>query len=137
MKNGLFVGIPFYVQKLSFDLQISVVVSQIRTENQYSIDEIQSFLQGAADNSLDVLGIATAIVDKLRDEAADFDVEMLQWISCCYDLVENNQLVMLEFLRYTVWISRKYLTLGDMERVKRLIKQVSFDYNLGRIEVKL
>ncbi len=117
-------GIPFYVQKLTFELQTSVVISQIRSETRYSIDEIRDFLNGAADNMLDVLGIATAIVDKLRDEVQEFDVDMLQWISCCYEFVENQDLVMFEFLRYTVWITRKYLTLGDLERVRRLIKLV-------------
>jgi len=34
---------------------------------------------------------------------------------------------MLQYLRFTVLISRKYLTLGDLERVKSLIKEVTPD----------
>lgn len=107
-------------------MQTSVVVSQINCDIRYSGDEIRDFLQGAADNMLDVLGIATAIVDKFRDEVEDFDVDMLQWISSCYNLLENQEVVMVEFLRYTVWISRKYLTLGNLDKVKRLTKQVYY-----------
>jgi hypothetical protein len=124
VKNGLFVGIPFYVQKLSMELQIPVIVSQVKPENHYSLEEIKDFLQGCFESSLDVLGIAVAIVDKLREEVSEFHVDMLQWISCCLDLVENQSAVMYEYLRFTVWVSRKYLTLGNTEKVKGLVKQV-------------
>jgi len=94
-------------------------------EHQYSAEEIKFFLQAAAESDLDLLGISVAIVDKMRDEMQNFDVDTLQWIITCYSLVDNSSAVMLEFLRYTVWISRKYLTLGDLDRVRRLIGQVT------------
>jgi len=66
-----------------------------------------------------------AVVDKMRDEEDDFTVENLDWISCCYGVTDNPAHVMYELLKYTIWITRKYLTLGNIEKVQKLITQVT------------
>ncbi|ODM91765.1 hypothetical protein Ocin01_14918 [Orchesella cincta] len=128
----LFQEIPYYVQKLSDDRKISNVVRHVKVDKRLSRDEIEQFLQTAHNSELDVLRIGVAVVDKMRDEDDDFSVDNLSWISCCYGIVENSPQVMYEYLKYTLYFSRKYLTLGNIEKVQQLIGQLSPE-NVGEV----
>lgn len=121
---NLFARIPYYVQKLSSEKQIPAIIRHISTDYRVSNDQMMEFLHGCHEHGLDSLAIGMAVVDKLRDEEDDFSVENLEWIRYSYGIVENPVHVMYEFLKYTIWISRKYLTLGKLEKVQVLIGQV-------------
>ncbi|CAL8079951.1 unnamed protein product [Orchesella dallaii] len=127
-----FQEIPFYVQKLSENRQIPNVVRHVRSNRIMSREEIELFLQAAHNNDLDILGIGIAVVEKMRDEQDDFVVDNLNWISCCYNIVADSHTVMYEYLKYTIWIARKYLTLGKVEKVQKLIGQLSPE-NVGEV----
>lgn len=125
MDTNLITKTPYYIQKLSEEKKIPTIVQHIGIDRKLTREEIQEFFKGAHLNELNVLAIGKAVVDKLRDEEEDFTVENLDWISCCYEIADNPSEVMYEFLRYTIWISRKYLTLGNIEKVQKLIHRVS------------
>lgn len=120
-----FTRIPYYVQMITEDKRIPLIVHHINPEHKLEREEVIDFLQAACSNQLDVLNIGISVVDKMRDEEGDFDVENLNWISSCYDILDKSPQVMLELLKYTIWISRKYLTLGNTGKVQQLIGRVS------------
>ncbi len=125
MDINQFTKIPYYVQMITESNRIPLIVHHINPDNKLSTADVKDFLQAACLNHLDVLNIGISVVDKMRDEEGDFDVENLNWISSCYEILDNSPQVMLELLKYTIWISRKYLTLGNTGKVQQLIGRVS------------
>ena len=116
--------IPFYVEKLTESRQIPAITEQINPEVETKRDAVEFFLKTSQINNLPVLEIGIAVVEKLRTEQDDFDVEGLLWITCCYNLVEQNAEVMLAYLRYTLLIARKHLILGNLAKSRELIREV-------------
>ena len=125
MKSDKLVYIPFYIEKLSASRQIPAITEQITAGVDMRRDAIEFFLKAARINNLDILAIGIAIVEKLRTEQEDFEVEGLLWITCCYNLLEDTSEVMLAYLRYTLIIARKYLILGNIKKSRQLIREVS------------
>lgn len=124
---NMFTRIPYYVQKLSDEKRLPIIVHHVGPSHSIDKIDIVEFLTNAQKNDLDVLSIAVAIVDKMKDEESDFKVENLEWINECYGILDNSPLVLLELLKYTIWISRKYLTLRNIGKVQQLIGQLPPD----------
>jgi hypothetical protein len=57
---------PFYVGKMSLEVQGAVVVSQVDPSREYSDAEIREFLGAAHFHDLDILSFAIAIVERIR-----------------------------------------------------------------------
>jgi hypothetical protein len=57
---------PFYVGKMSLEVQGAVVVSQVDPSKEYSDAEIRDFLGAAHFHELDILSFAIAIVERIR-----------------------------------------------------------------------
>lgn len=114
------------MQKLSDEKKIPIIVHHVNPGHQLDTEKIIDFLKTARENDLDILKIGTSIVDKLRDEEGEnFNVENLNWIACSYEILEKSPMVMYELLKFTIWLTRKFLTLGDVDKVRLLIGRVS------------
>jgi len=119
--------IPFYVKCMTEPRKIPVILKQINPEVNVSEEDITTFIQTAATNHLNVLKIGVAVVEKLFREQKDFRVDGLLWISETYSFVEDNNQVMLELLRHVLIITRKYLILGNIPKVRELLRLVNQD----------